>query len=304
MTRSRTLAALVLAAGAAAAEPSWQFRQGDILEYEAATVVEWTVNAPATAGRTAPLARQRQEEQVALRLEIKSVDDAGNAHLEGTFPAVRVENTSSAGHVTWDSSKEKTTGFLGFKRYEALLSVRFTAVVSPDGIVLSADKAGTPDRAPTPNTAKEHIEAAALDMHHPTTPRAWLEIVFGAVPPERNAPRRAIRFIEEESVEFRFARSEQKDGRACAKITFDTPDRDSSIRQEDLQGFSGADPNAMAWGALRIGRKKGEAWFDRRAGVLWRLEASSDVTVGWGPGSSSARMTWNVALKPPDARRR
>lgn len=304
MTLSRALGVLLAAAGAAAAEPAWQFRQGDVLEYEASTVVEWTVNGPQAPGRTAPLARQRQEENVTLRLEIKSVDDAGNARLEGTFPAVRVENTAPAGKVTWDSSREKTTEFLGFKRYEALLSVRFTAVVSPEGKVLSADKAGTPDPAPTPNTAKEHIEAAALDMHHPTTPRAWLEIIFGAVPPERNAPRRTVRFIEEESVEYRFARNEQKDGRACSKVTFDTPDRDSSIRQEDLQGFSGADPNAMAWGALRIGRKKGEAWFDRRAGALWRLEASSDVTVGWGPGSSSARMTWNVSLKPPDARRR
>ncbi len=301
----RTLVAVALAACLAGAEEGpWTFRKGDVLTYEAATVVEWTV---AVATGTPPPPRpiqQRQEENVTIRLEVLSVDEAGNASLEGTFPAVRVENTAPSGKVSWDSTKSKTTEFLGFKRYEALFGLKFTATVAPDGTVLAADKAGTPDPAPTENTAKEHVEAAALDMHHPTTPRAWLEMIFRSTPPAKNKLRRTVRFIEEESVEFKFDRNEQKDGRACAKLSFDTPDRDSSIRPEAVNGFTWADPNAIAWGTLRIGRKNGEAWFDRKAGCLWRFEADSDVTVSWGPGTSSARMTWAIELLPAGGRKK
>lgn len=299
------LAVAVIAAGTARAEDAaWKFQEGGVLTYEASTVVEWSVAFPATGTAPARAVQQRQEESVTIRLEVLKVDDAGNAQLEGTFPAVRVENTAPSGKVTWDSAKSKTTEFLGFKRYEALLSVKFTATVAADGRVLAAEKAGTPDPAPTANTAKEHVEAAALDMHHPTTPRAWLDMIFRSTPPPKNKTMRTLRFIEDESLEFKFDRNEQKDGRATAKISFDTPDRDSSIREEAVLGFKFADPNAIAWGALRIGRKNGEAWFDRKDGALIRFEADSDVTVSWTQGSTSARMTWEIALIPHTGRKK
>ncbi len=299
------IALAVLAAGVARAEDAaWKFIEGGVLNYEASTVVEWSVAFPAGGPAPARAVQQRQEESVKIRLEILKVDAEGTAQIEGSFLSVRVENTAPAGKVSWDSTKSKTTEFLGFKRYEALLSVKFTATVAADGRVLETTNAGTPDPAPTANTAKEHVEAAALDMHHPTTPRAWLDMIFLSTPPAKNKTLRTLRFIEAESLEFKFDRYEQKNGRAAAKISFDTPDRDSSIREDAVLGFQFADANAIAWGALRIGRKNGEAWFDRKDGALLRFEADSDVTVAWSLGSTSARMTWEIDVIPHPARKK
>lgn len=293
---------VVLPGLALAEEAGWDFRKGTVYTYEAETILEWSLTVPPAPNGRPRSAKQRQEEYVTLRLEILSVDEKGNAHIAGTFPAVRVENTA-VNKVSWESAKEKTSEFLGFKRYEALRGVTFTATVSPHGRVLSAEKAGTPDRAPTPNTAKEHTETSALAMHNPTTPRAWLELILGAVPPAKKKTPRTIRFIEEESLEVSFERNETRDGRACAKLSFDTPGRASSIHERDLSSAATSDPNAIAWAAVRIGRKNGEAWFDRKNLCVAKVEAECDVTVAWGQGSTSARMTWKVELKKKEAPR-
>jgi hypothetical protein len=297
------LALCLASSGAAIAEEAtWEFRKGTVWTYEAQSVLEWSLGAGAGADGKSKAAKQRQEEDVTLRLEVLSIDEKGNAKIEGTFPKVRVENTAFA-KVDWDSEKSKTSEFLGFKRYEALRSVKFTAIVSPSGRVLSAENAGTPDRAPTPNTAKEHTEAAALAMHNPTTPRAWAELIFGGIPPSKKKSPRTVRFIEEESLEVSFDRNENKDGRSCARSSFETPERAASIPQADLSGASTSDPNAMAWAAVRWGRKKGEWWFDRKNRCTALLEAASDVTVAWGPGSTGALMTWKVELKKQEAKK-
>ena len=285
-----------------AEEATWDFRKGTIWTYEAETILEWSLAGGTGADGRPKTARQRQEEYVTLRLEVLSIDENGNANIEGSFPAVKVENTAFS-KVSWDSEKSKTTEFLGFKRYESLRTLKFTATLTPGGRVLSAQNAGTPDRAATPNTVKEHVEASALAMHNPTTPRAWLELIFGAVPPAKKKSPRTIRFIEEESLEVSFERNENKDGRACAKISFDSPERASSILEKDVSGATTSDPNAIAWAAVRTGPKKGEAWFDRKNRCVAKLETECDVSVAWGPGSTSARMTWNVELKKQETKK-
>ncbi|MEK7467024.1 MAG: hypothetical protein AAB074_06370 [Planctomycetota bacterium] len=297
----RFLLLLALPAQALAEDVTWEFRKGTIYTYEAETILEWNLAAPVGANGIPKSRKQRQEEYVTLRLEVLSIDEKGNAKIEGTFPAVKVENTTFS-KVSWDSGKSKTSEFLGFKRYESLLTLKFTATVAPAGRVLSAENAGTPDRAPTPNTAKEHVEAAALDMHDPTTPRVWLELIFGAVPPSKKKTPRTIRFIEEESLEVSFDRNETKDGRACSKLSFDTPERASSIPVKDVSGATTSDPNAIAWAAVRRGVKKGEAWFDRKNRCLAKFEAECDASIGWGPGSTSARMTWKAELKKQEVK--
>ncbi|KAF0243612.1 MAG: hypothetical protein FD180_3216 [Planctomycetota bacterium] len=293
---------LALARPTLAEDATWDFRKGTVYTYEASSILEWSLDAKPGADGRPKSAKQRQEEDVTLRLEILSIDDQGNAAIEGTFPAVKVENTAF-NKVSWDSEKSKSSEFLGFKRYETLRTLKFTATVSPRGRVLTSSNAGTPDRAPTPNTAKEHVEAAALAMHNPTTPRAWLELIFGAVPPVKKKTPRTIRFIEEESLEVSFDRNEQQEGRACAKLSFETPDRAASIPEKDVSGASTSDPNAIAWAAVRAGRKKGEAWFDRKNRCVAKFEAECDVSIAWGPGSTSARMTWKAELKKHDVKK-
>lgn len=293
----RAAAILLLASAPACAEEGrWGFRQGAVWTYEAETVLEWSVTSKSAGPRSAVVLRQRQVETVTLRLEVASVDPEGNASITGTVTSVRVENGVASGNASWDSTKSRTTEFLGFKRYEALLAAAFTAVVSPDGRILEAKNAGTPDPAKTPATAKENEEIPAFAMHVPTAPRTWLELVFRPVPPSKKSDARTIRFLEEEQLTLSFARNEKLLGRQCARLEFETPDREHSIDPKDVFANEHSDANALAWAAVRLAHKKGEAWFARSPGLLVKLEAESDATVGWGDKSLSARMTWKVEL--------
>jgi len=294
MSRLTTIAVLLAAAlGAGAEEVRWKFEKGRVREYEAETVLEWSA-----AGSSSPLAKagrkERQVETVRIRLEVKAVDERGNAEIAGSFPAVKVTHTGSVGKVEWDSEEAKTTGFLGYKRYEGLRGVTFTARVSPDGRVLESSGAGRPDRAQTPGSEKEHVEALAFAVHDPTTPRAWLELIFGAVPPSKKNTRRTVRWIEEESISISFARHEKSGGRPGAKSVLETPDRPHNTDPRAIGAMLVSDPGALAWAAIRGCAKKAETWFSLQDGELIRFEGEADTTLGYDEVVLVARMTWTI----------
>ena len=296
------LAAAILAVAGFASLPSWaeegrwEFRQGASWTYEAETVLEWSVAEKGGSPAAQRGLKQRQVETVTLRLEVTAVDAEGNASIAGTVTSVNVKSVA-VGQAEWDSTKSKRTGFLGFKRYEALLDLAFTATVAPNGTVLEAKRAGTPDPAATPATEKENAEIPAQAMHVPTSPRAWLELIFRPTPPARKGTVRTVRFIAEEQLSVSFSRNDRVDGRPCARVEFETPDRDHIIDPKTVFAVEHSDPNALAWAAVRLGFKRGEAWFARPGGCLVRLEAASDATVSYDSKLMTARMTWKIGLK-------
>jgi hypothetical protein len=294
----RLAAALaVLTPGLAGAESSeWEFEKGASWTYEATTVLEWRCFDSDRSTQGARVLRsERQEETVTLRLAVQELLAGGNARIKGVVAAVRVEN-ASASKAEWDSSREKTSRYLGLKAYEALYGREFAAVVSPDGQVLETQNALSPQPAATPASAGEHEETAAFAMHPPTNPRTWLVLIFGTVPPSAKGERRQLRFIEEDAVAFTFRRNEKVSGRACAKLEFDTPDRESDLDPKDISLDPRCDPGAVAWSLIRKGAKKGEVWF-ARAGFLQKLEAESDDEVAYNDTTVSARMTWAIECK-------
>ncbi|MBI2920694.1 MAG: hypothetical protein HYY18_06370 [Planctomycetes bacterium] len=295
--RTAVVIALLAAGTARAEEARWNLRRGDVLTYEAETVVEWNIASKTGSPAAMRPQTQRHVETVTLRLEVLSVGEDGNARIQGTFPAVRVHVTAPAGIAEWDSARARTTPLIGFKRYEALSGTTFTATVAPDGRVLETKNAGTPDRAATPATAKESEEIPALAIHHPTPPRVWLDLVFRTVPPARKNTHRTLRFIEDEDVVLSFSRNEKSGRHACSRLEFETPDRKAATDPRDVGAADFSDPNGLAWAALVTAPKRGEAWFARPGGFLVRLEAAANASLNWDGKTLGARMNWRIELK-------
>ncbi|MBI2921679.1 MAG: hypothetical protein HYY18_11405 [Planctomycetes bacterium] len=207
----------------------------------------------------------------------------------------RFETTGE--HAEWDSDKKKSSGLNGFKRFEALVGHKFTATVEADGSWRELKGGDWPAAAKPGKAGAERDERAAAATHDPTPAGVWMNLLFDCTPAAKEVDTKKIRLLDEEPIHFHADGTETVGKYACVKSRMHSTDREHAVAPAKLNARDGSDAGAIGLALARETRKRGNAWFSRKAGCLVKTEFQAGSEITWGKQSIHADYKWRVELK-------
>jgi hypothetical protein len=309
---SLALAAVLLAAPAYAGDGPWQFRPGSTFTWECTTEFHYlqqgltramggngqTIGGGTTTG-------DPQWETVTLKATVLAVGDDGAGRLEFEIAAVHIETRfdQSGEHADWDSSKDKETDLVGFKRYQAIVGHKFTAIVNTDGTFREMSGTEFPvvkTAGMTPLKKNEREEKAAGATHDPTDVHVWLGLIFGTAPQASEEYDIKLHLPNDELFSLKSDRTEQVNKHLCSKAAIKSSDKERGVKVEDLiqkAGAGGTSLGDFAIALCRAAQKKGTVWFSRKEGCLVQLEMEGATEFGDGRTVTRTHFKWGVELK-------
>lgn len=330
-------AAVLLSAPAVAGDADWAFKPGQVYTYECKTEFHYvavpltqTVDgqtvrrgggfvapSPSTGGRRRRGSSDPQWEVVTLRATVLAVNKDGSAVLDFCVESVAIDTRfdDTGDRATWSSKVSPTTDLPGYKKYEAILGCHFGATIAADGTVLDLDRTRWPQAAAPapepatvaatrrePRTAAERLReeqvGAAEAAHDPTSPQAWLSMIFGMSPERAETYQKTLKLPFTEKLDVSYGGKEPVGKVSCVRSKFrtskearvqDPADERDLARATTLETFS--------MDSLRNADKKGHSWFSRDYACLVKSELDSKADVCVSGTIVSAIFRWEVALK-------
>lgn len=302
-------AALALAIPAFAGEPAWHFKPGQTFTYECQSEFHYVAQAntaalagPGTQGGRTTTTEDPQWETVTLKATVLAVGDDGAARIEFVVDGVKIETRfdSSGDHAEWDSSKDKTTDIVGYKRFEAIIGHKFQAIVGADGSIREMKNGAWPKMDTTglkPAKKNEREERAATATHDPTPSEAWLNMIFCTAPEEKESWKRTLKLGGDENLSVKLDGKETVGKYACVRSKMESSDKNRAVKAEDLKVAPGGGVAEIAMALVNACEKKGMSWFSRQAGCLVKVELEGATEQSSGRDTIRTHFKWNVELK-------
>jgi len=305
-----TLALLALAAAPAfAGDPAWHFKPGQTYTYECRSEFHY-VSQPRTVaqagrgtnGEGGTTTEDPQWETLVLKGTVLSIGDDGAAKIEFRVESVRVETRfdSSGDHAEWDSTKDKETDIVGYKRYQAIVGCKFTAIINGDGSIRELKDADWPKvdtSSAKPEEKNKREERAAGATHDPTPISAWLNLIFCATPTGEAVSKRTLKIPQEENLDLKANGSETVNKFACEKTKMVSSDKERGVAPKDLEIRQGNGVQEIAAALVRACQKKGESWFSRAAGCMVKVELEGATEQSSARDIIRTCFKWDISLK-------
>ncbi len=309
---SVALAAL-LGVPAFAGDPVWQFKPGNTYTWDCSTEFHYLQQGMTVAmggnGRGGQeggtTTEDPQWETVTLRATVLAVGDDGAGRLEFTVQAVHIETRfdSSGDHADWDSSKAKETDIVAFKRYQAIVGHKFSAIVNADGTLREVKNSEWPAIDTTgmkPAKKNEREEKAAGATHDPTSASVWLNLIFGTTPENKGEWTRTLKLPEDEKLSCKADNTEQVGKFLCSKSRVRSSDKERAVKPEDVLvkgGSGGGGVGDYAIALCKAAQKKGTIWFSKQAGCLVKVEMEGATELAEAGQTTRTHFKWGVELK-------
>lgn len=299
------LAATVLAVPAAA-DPVWRFKPGQTYTYDCSTEWHYVNRAASMAGNgesSGTTTEDPQWETVTLNATVVAVGDDGSARINFVVQAVKIETRfdSSGVHAEWDSTKNKATDIVGFKRYEAIVGHKFQAVIGADGSVKEIKNGSWPRENTEGLKAlkkNEREEIAAAATHDPTPVEAWLNLVFATAPATGGEWQRTLKMPAEEKLGVK-ANGRESVGKhhSCFKSKWESIGKNRAVKPADLKLDGPSDVADIALALVNACEKKGDTWFSTELGCTVKVELEGATEHSSGRETLITSMKWGVELK-------
>jgi len=314
---SLALAAALLGVPAYAGDGPWQFKPGTTFTWECKTEFHYLQqgmtqamggNGGLTEGGTTTT-EDPQWETVTLKATVLAVGDDGAGRLEFCIEAVHIETRfdSSGIHADWDSTKDKETDIVGFKRYQAIVGHKFTAIVNTDGTLreLKGSELPTIDTAGMKPTKKnERDEKAAAATHDPTDLHVWLNLIFGTTPEGKAEYVKTLQLPQDEKLSWKSDNTEQVGKYLCSKAKVKSTDKERAVKPEDVLVKGGSGGGGLGDYAIALctaAQKKGTIWFCKKEGCLVKVEMEGATELAAAGAMTRTHFKWGVELKEKGA---
>ncbi|MEK7467827.1 MAG: hypothetical protein AAB074_10475 [Planctomycetota bacterium] len=312
LVTSFALAAALLSVPAYAGDGPWQFKPGTTFTWECNTEFHYLQQGLTRAmggnGRETTngvTTEDPQWETITLKATVLAVGDDGAGRIEFEVAAIRIKTRfeSSGVDAEWDSTKNKETDILGFKRYQAILGHKVTAIVNTDGSF--RDLKGT--EWPTLNTAgmkplkkNEREEVAAGATHDPTDVHVWLNLIFGTTPMGKAEYEKTLQLPEDEKLSWKSDNTEQVGAYLCSKAKVKSTDKERAVKPEDViikGGSGGGGVGDYAIALCKAAQKKGTVWYSKKEGCLVKVEMEGATELAAAGSVTRTHFKWGVELK-------
>ncbi|KAF0244641.1 MAG: hypothetical protein FD180_2308 [Planctomycetota bacterium] len=238
-----------------------------------------------------------------LKALVLAVGDDGAGRIRFVVEAVHVDTRlePNGERGEWDSRKDKTSGLLGFRRYEAILNHTFEATINADGSIRDTKNSEWPAPKTGGKPGKERDERAAGMTHDPTPARTWLNLIFWCAPEVTKAPDgkdypvRKMNLLDEELIHAHPDGTETVLGYPSIKSRLHSSDRERTVDTKKIP--AGSDHNAVALKLAELTRKRGHAWFSAKTGCAVKTELKAQTEGAFGRNRYSSTYEWTVLLK-------